>query len=208
MNFLAHLALAGPEDASRIGNLLGDFEKGTAAHLALRFPPEVVKGIIMHRHLDAFTDSHPAFVAARQLLKPERRRFGGILVDIFFDHFLALHWAKFHPGTVPAFIEEIHEVFDRHPNWLGDHLGPLMPRFKGENWLASYATPEGLEKTLERVSYRSPRLAPLAFAVPDLLASFDEFRRLFMEFYPDARCRARQLLEEDGMNSPTGPGFP
>ena len=84
MNYLAHLLLAGPTDASRVGNLLGDFVRGTPESLRGSYPDEVIAGIVMHRELDRFTDDHPAFQEARELLDPEHRRFAGIIIDIFF----------------------------------------------------------------------------------------------------------------------------
>ncbi|MGZ7081297.1 MAG: ACP phosphodiesterase, partial [Thermoanaerobaculia bacterium] len=56
MNYLAHLFLAGDSAESMIGNLAGDFVKGV---LHDRFPPAITAGIVMHRKIDAFTDSHP-----------------------------------------------------------------------------------------------------------------------------------------------------
>ena len=88
MNYLAHLLLADDTDASRIGNLLGDFATGTIESLAERYPPEILRGIKMHRAVDRFTDSHEVFKHARNLLAPGRRRFAGIIIDIIFDHYL------------------------------------------------------------------------------------------------------------------------
>ncbi len=75
MNYLAHLLLAADADASRAGNLLGDFTRGSIDELAKIYPAEVIRGIRMHRAVDRFTDSHPIFKECRILLSPERRRF-------------------------------------------------------------------------------------------------------------------------------------
>ena len=205
MNFLAHLALAGPSDASRIGNILGDFEKGTEEALLERLPKEIVAGILMHRQIDLFTDRHPVFRQARLLLAPERRRFAGIIIDIYFDHFLSQHWSRYHPGTVTDFIQAVYQGFDRHPDWLGKEFGPLVPRLKRENWLASYASVEGLAQTLDRVANYSPRFAPVADAMPDLLEHRAPFEEHFLSFYPEARQHATSLL---GKNSLSTPAFP
>lgn len=205
MNFLAHLALAGPSDASRIGNLLGDFEKGTPASLRERLPAPIVEGIVMHRRIDRFTDSHPVFQQARLLLAPERRRFAGIIIDIYFDHLLNKHWASYHPGTVPDFAAEIYQTFDRHPTWLGTQLGPLVPRIKAENWLAAYSTVEGIEHTLGRVANRSPRLAPIAHATPDLIAEKAAFESHFLQFYPAIRQFAAEALGKKTLQTPAFP---
>jgi len=100
MNYLAHLALIPTscrdrEDALRIGNLLGDFIKGTESSLRLQFPVDLVDGIKLHRAIDKFTDAHPSFLESKQLLAPERRRYAGIVLDIIYDHFLSIHWKTY-----------------------------------------------------------------------------------------------------------------
>lgn len=196
MNFLAHLYLAGPADASRIGNLLGDFARGTPDSLRDRFPAEVIDGIVMHRKLDRFTDDHPAFHDARALLDPSRRRFAGVVVDIIFDHFLSVHWSEYSDQALQDFLQSIYDGFDRHPGWLGDELAPLVPRIKQENWLMSYTTLDGLALTFARMAERSPRLAPITGARDDLAAHYQSFDDAFHRFFPDVREYAKELLEE------------
>lgn len=205
MNFLAHLALAGPDDASRIGNILGDFEKGTPDSLRERLPAPIVDGIVMHRRIDRYTDEHPVFREARKLLAPSRRRFAGILLDIFFDHFLNKNWHHFHPGNVEEFIAEIYQLFDRHPEWLGSRFGPLVPLLRAENWLASYGTPEGLKTTLTRVASRSPRLSPLVDGVEDLENNYVAIEEHFRVFYPEIRQYAAHLLGRKNVQTPAFP---
>lgn len=194
MNFLAHLHLAAPTDASRIGNLLGDFAKGTPDSLRERLPAEVVRGIVMHRSLDVFTDRHPAFRRARDLLSPERRRFAGVVIDVVFDHFLAVQWESFAPQPLDLFIAEIHAALDRHPEWLGPELTRILPRMKNENWLHSYGSLEGLDCTFRRISRRSPRTGPIAGSAADLADHYATFERFFRDFYPDAQAEARRIL--------------
>jgi len=79
MNYLAHLMLADDSDASRIGNLLGDFTKGTLASLAEVYPDEIIRGIKMHRAVDRFTDSHEVFKNSRALIA---QRGGGFLASL------------------------------------------------------------------------------------------------------------------------------
>jgi hypothetical protein len=92
MNYLAHLHLAPDDAAARVGNLLGDFLKPShAGHL----PQALQQGMALHRQIDSHTDSHPLVARSKQRIAAERRRYAGILVDIFYDHFLAQHWPRF-----------------------------------------------------------------------------------------------------------------
>jgi len=191
LNFLAHFHLARNTDASRVGALLGDFVRGTPESLRAQFPDEVIEGIMLHRAVDQFTDSHPVFLESKQLLSPERRRFAGIIIDVFFDHFLARHWKDYSDEPLDHFISEIHRILDRRTEWLTPELEALLPRMQSENWLGSYATLEGLALTFRRVSTRRSFLTPLIGAEEDLIANFHSFDKTFRVFYPELMNFAR-----------------
>src|SRR6266699_6732444 len=92
MNFLAHLFLAGNTPESLIGNLAGDFVKG---QLHERFTPGIRAGIMAHRKIDAFTDTHPHVAAFRRVLIPEHGHYARVIADVFLDHFLSTNWSRY-----------------------------------------------------------------------------------------------------------------
>ncbi len=185
MNYLAHLLLADDSDASRIGNLLGDFTRGAITDLEHQFPAEVIRGIRMHRAVDRFTDSHEVFRSARELLAPERRRFAGIVVDIIYDHFLCIHWQDYCEVPLEEFIRSVYRALDENPEWHAGRLKKAFPMMRDEDWLARYATIDGIENTLQRVSRRSPRVGAIADGIDDLRENYDAFELLFLDFMPD-----------------------
>ncbi|BDS08673.1 ACP phosphodiesterase [Oceaniferula spumae] len=185
MNYLAHLLLADDSDASRIGNLLGDFTRGSIKELADIYPPELVRGIRMHRAVDRFTDSHPVFKQCRTLLAPERRRFAGIIVDIFFDHYLCKHWADYSKIPLEEFCQQVYHAFELHPEWRAGRLATAYPMMKSENWLMTYATVDGIELTLQRVSRRSPRIGRIADGIEDFKLHYVEFENHFLKYMPE-----------------------
>lgn len=197
MNYLAHLLLADDSDASRVGNLLGDFTRGLISDLEKQFPPEIIKGIRMHRAVDQFTDSHPLFRQARLLLAKERRRFAGIIVDIFFDHFLCKHWSKFSTIPLNIFITDIYHALERHPEWLTGRLKEVFPVMRNEDWLSRYATLEGIENTLKRVSKRSTKLSAIANGTDDLRKNTEDFEELFLAFMPSLLAFTTQWKQEN-----------
>lgn len=190
MNFLAHFHLARPTDASRTGAFLGDFVRGNQASLRERFSPDLVEGIMLHRRIDQFTDLHPLFRQARLLLAPERQRFAGIIVDLFFDHFLTVHWSQFSDEDLDRFIARIHLTLRRRQEWLPAEVRPLAIRLVEDDWLRGNATIPGLALSLRRVSSRRPFLSPLQGAEKDLAKDFREFEQIFLEFYPKVVCFA------------------
>ena len=100
MNYLAHLHLGGDTPAQLLGSLYGDFVKGP---LAGQWPADIEAAIRLHRRIDVFTDSHPLQAQARARFALERRRYSGILLDVFFDHCLALNWGDYAAEPLPRF---------------------------------------------------------------------------------------------------------
>ena len=192
MNFLAHLHLARPTPVSRLGNLLGDFVRGRPDD---RFSPEIWRGIMHHRHLDAFTDSHPAWRESRKRLAPERVRFAGIVVDVFYDHFLSRHWNRFaiDGESLADFIDQCHRDLKSAASLGPADANLVIARMETQGWLASYAELAGIDEALHRISRRSPRLAPMAEAIADLERDYAGFETDFLRFYPDAVARSEVL---------------
>ncbi len=185
MNYLAHLALAPNSPAARIGNLLGDFVKGTEASLRIKLPDDLVDGIILHRAIDKYTDAHPAFLASKQLLAPERRRYAGVVIDLIYDHFLSIHWDDYYDQPLDDFTQEIYAILDENKEW---HLGNLkegFPIMKSQDWLACYGTMEGITETFRRVSNRSRFTAPIEDTHLDLMKHYKVFEAHFLEIYQD-----------------------
>jgi acyl carrier protein phosphodiesterase len=186
VNFLAHFHLAQRTDASQVGALLGDFVRGTPESLSAHYPPDLIKGIMLHRSIDQFTDHHPEFLRIKKLLSPTRRRFAGIVIDIYFDHFLTLHWDSFSEVPLVEFIEGRYQLLESHPSWLTPELQEIVPRMRHENWLATYQNEKGLALTFERISRRRTWLAPIIEAEKDLFKQYDLFENAFHRFYPEA----------------------
>lgn len=196
MNFLAHLHVADPTPESRLGNLLGDFVRGLPDDD--RFSPVIWRGIKMHRHVDAFTDSNPLWKRSRDRLSRGRRRFAGIIVDVFYDHFLVKHWEKFESSqTVELFIEDCHSdlrsVMDQAP----EEAQEALERMESQEWLIGNQTIEGIDVALRRISWRSEILGPVRDSVVELEENFDGLESDFLEFYPELLAYVEKEWRED-----------
>ncbi len=101
MNYLAHAVLAGPDPLLRLGGLMGDFVKGPLSPAPAHLPERLTQGLRLHRAIDAYAETHPAFCTSRARVSAPRRRVAGIMVDMFYDHFLARGWAAW--PTAPGF---------------------------------------------------------------------------------------------------------
>ena len=85
MNYLAHLLLSGNNEKIMVGNFVADWVKGRTFD---QYPEDIQRGIVMHRAIDSFTDSHPLHKHSRSFFVPSYGHFSGIVVDVLYDHFL------------------------------------------------------------------------------------------------------------------------
>lgn len=196
MNFLAHAYLAGPDPADRLGGMLGDFVKGP---LPAGLPEPVAAGVALHRRIDSFAEGHLAFRSSRARVSPERRRYAGIMIDLFYDHFLAKHWEVFSGQPLEEFAGETYALLARHGDLLPPRLAGILPYMRGEDWLSSYRSVASVGDALDSMSrHRLKRPNPLAGSAAELAARYAEFEQDFKAFLPDARSFARQLREGRG----------
>ena len=192
MNFLAH-TLLGFEDADLItGQVCGDFVRGSDLS---RFPSGVEDGIRLHRHLDVFTDSHPALQEVRAAMEEVPYRFSGIVVDVMFDHFLAREWSRFSSHTLSRHASSVHAALAMHEAILPERLQRFMTVLKRECILERNVDLSALKQTLARLSRRSACFAPLAIDVSYLSLLQHQLQGPFESFHPDLHAAARRYLE-------------
>src|SRR5215470_5364172 len=127
MNHLAHALLAGPDADLLLGSLLGDFWRGAPDPA---WPAGVGAGVVLHRKIDVYTDSHPVVAEARALFGAPWRRYAGILIDIYFDHALARAWPRHGPEPLEAFSARIGGLLERHHDWLPADLNRFAGYFR------------------------------------------------------------------------------
>jgi acyl carrier protein phosphodiesterase len=159
MNFLAHLLLAGDDEGLRLGAMLGDFVRGNPRSLNLS--AETHKGILLHRFIDHRVDSLPEVTHLRTQFRPPFRRYAGIIIDLAFDHELALRWAQYSSCTLEQFDSEVRELLARHKEVLPKELQAFM-RYADERGLfATYREECEILFSLRGLGRRLSRSNPL-----------------------------------------------
>jgi len=182
MNWLAHLYLSEPNPQFRVGNLLPDLT--SAAQLA-SLPEPFQKGIRCHRQIDRFTDAHPRFKSCVSRFQKPYRRYGGILTDVYFDHFLARDWSKYSPVPLSHFIDEVYHDIELCLPEVPAEAGQHLNRMRHANWLGSYHTVPGIQQILHRVSGRLRRPFDLSASLPMFEAYESAFADDFHAFFPE-----------------------
>jgi acyl carrier protein phosphodiesterase len=158
MNFLAHLHLAGADEGLRIGAMLGDFVRGNSLG---RFPPAVKSGIRLHRRIDAYSDRQPDIATLRTALPAPFRRYGGIIIDLFFDYELARRWGTYSRQTLEAFDDEVRVTLARHADLLPEDLVRFMAYADRRGLFAAYRQKAEILHSLRGIGRRLSRPNPL-----------------------------------------------
>jgi len=181
MNYLAHLYLAGNEPDAVIGSLMGDFVKG---HVDPALSPALRHAIMQHRRIDSFTDAHPLVRRSKQRIRPEFRRYAGILVDVFYDHFLATEWRSYAEVPLDAFAAYAYDQVSRHLPTLPSRMQRSMHYMVANDLLTSYRTIDGIERALRGIETRLRRPSRLGESVAELENAYGALRDDFIEFFP------------------------
>jgi acyl carrier protein phosphodiesterase len=180
MNYLAHLHLGGQRPGQLLGSLYGDFVKG---RLQGQFAPEVEAAIQLHRRIDVFTDRHPLVDIALGRFTDTRRRYAGIVLDVFFDHCLARDWRLYADQPLEIFTADVYRVLT-HEQQLPEQLAKIAPHMVANDWLGSYQQFEVLEQVLRGISRRLSRPEELAGAMQELRRLYEPLSEDFRLFYP------------------------
>jgi acyl carrier protein phosphodiesterase len=181
MNYLAHLALAFPHSGLIIGNFIGDHIRNKEL---VRYKKTIQRGVLMHREIDLFTDRHKQTIALRKLLFPEYRHFSRVLVDIYYDHFLALHFHKFYQQGLAAFVVEVEAVLTKHKDELPNSAQSYLNGMITQGWLLMYAEISGVDDILQMMSRRT-KYSILSSGINGLTDHYKQIEAGFLRFYPE-----------------------
>ena len=182
MNWRAHLFLSEPTAAFRIGNLLPDL-LGVPALAAL--PVEFQRGIECHRRVDAFTDSHPLVRCSVRRLHPPFRRYGGIIIDLFHDHFLARDWTRWSDVSLNDFAAEVYSSFETHGAFIPPAARARLKQMSAGDWLCSYRELDGIRAALDGIGSRLRRPFGLGASVSELERQYEALHHDFNDFFPE-----------------------
>ncbi len=189
MNFLAHALLAGDDPALIVGGVVGDWIKGT---LPGTLPDDLVRGVALHRAIDSHAETHPAFNRSRARISGERRRYAGVLVDVFYDHLLARHWADLHHQPLEVFTASVYRLIENRMSELPITSHPALRMMAREDWLTSYAQIEEIADVLARMSRRARQPNPLESGEQEFLADVEGYTRDFHAWLDDTRTFCQQ----------------
>lgn len=192
MNYLFHLYLSGDDPDILTGNFMGDFVKG---RLDDSYPPLLRRGIELHRRIDSFAQSQPQFTRSRLRLSREFGLYRGILVDLFYDHFLSVTWSDWSAEPLTDYLHRVRRIVEGNSSCLPERLQGLLPVIF-DDMIPSYREAEGVGRALARMSKRVKRQNPLAGGGMELTRHYEGLHEDFLGFLPAARAFAALQIKQ------------
>jgi acyl carrier protein phosphodiesterase len=170
--------LSGNDPDLLAGNFMGDFVKGPLDDV---YPPRIRQGLQLHRQIDSFAQKDEHFQRSRLRLSPDFGLYRGVLVDLFYDHFLAKEWDSWSDTPFPEYLAWARRIIRQRLAIMPQTLRDFVPVIFDE-LLPSYKSTAGTAAALARMSRRVRRPNPLAEGGRELTRHYVELRSDFAEF--------------------------
>lgn len=180
MNYLAHIYLSGDNERIQIGNFMGDGVRGKDYK---HFHNDIQIGVLLHRAIDSYTDMHPIFRKSKHRLVPKFNHFSGIIVDMFYDHFLAKHWSLYHHDSLHDFVSKFYQSLETHELELNQKTKNIRPYITKYNWLERYQYITDLQNILKQMDQRFTYPSQMSESVELLHHYYNEFEDEFFKFF-------------------------
>lgn len=193
MNFLAHIYLSGDNNLLKIGNFIADGIHGQPPE---DLPEEVKKGIVLHRFIDTYTDAHPVFRQSTKRLHPYYHHYSGVIIDIFYDHFLAKNWNEYHSESLQDYTNGFYTLLQENETILPEKTKGMVPYMIKHDWLGSYASIEGIGSILKQMDRRTANKSGMGNAVKQLTEFYEDFEEEFRVFFKDLRQYVKEKTDE------------
>lgn len=176
-----------------IGNFLGDFVKGNQYQ---DYEPDIAKGVLLHREIDRFTDSHEVVSESKKRLSEKYRHYSGVIVDMFYDHFLAKNFNEFHPEDLKTFSENHFKRLIAFQDQMPSKAQHMLPYMVANNWLLAYAELKGVHRALSGLSRRTKFDSKMDESIQDLTKHYSLFEKEFRLFFPDIQSHISEFRED------------
>jgi acyl carrier protein phosphodiesterase len=194
MNFLAHLYLSGEVDEVKIGNFIGDFVKASDME---NYNKTINKGIRMHWAIDEFTDHHSIVQKSKDRLRPKYGHYAGVIVDIYYDHYLARNWTNYHDQDLRVYVNQQYKMLESHISILPKKVVHILPFMIKHDWLYNYQYFEGIERVMRGMANRSNFNSKMDESIVELKKYHKEFEEEFESFFPELRAYCNNFLKKN-----------
>ncbi len=192
MNFLAHQYLSGEDELIRFGNFIADFVKGKKF---ADYPKQIRIGILFHREIDWYTDTHSIVKELNSELRSEFGKYAGVATDVYFDHFLAKNWARYSNQSLAEFSQETYALIFSQKHICPEKALHMLKYMKRDNWLFNYQFVQGVGRSLNGLSSRTNFKSGLEKGEEVMKKYYTEIEKYFFEFFAEIDSDKDDLLQ-------------
>lgn len=176
-----------------IGNFIADHIKGNNF---TNFSLEIKQGIFLHRAIDTFTDAHKIVRKSKRRLHERYRHYDGVIIDVFYDYFLAKNWAKYSAIPLDIYTNSIYTLFNGIATELPLKSQNFIKYMIEYNILFNYNSKEGIAKVLNGLNKRTKGVSKMNLAIEDLNILEAELEEDFTSFFKDLIDFSEQQLKD------------
>jgi len=181
VNFLAHIFLSGPADERMVGNFMADSVKGNSLQ---SYAPAIQKGIKLHRAIDTFTDSHEIVAKSKERLRKPFGKYAPVVADVFYDHFLALHWEEFSSTSLRAYTRDVYLFLKDHYPVFPTRTQLFFDYMVQNDILYSYAKIGGIDRVMKGMARRARFNSGMEHSARELETNYECYKSEFRLFFP------------------------
>jgi acyl carrier protein phosphodiesterase len=181
MNYLGHLVLSGNDKNILLGNFLGDHVSNKTID---QYSSAIQKGIQLHREIDLFTDSHPISRELRAMLFDKYRHRSRVILDLFYDHFLAADFHDFQIVSLFEYVIKVSDILHKQLHFMPDSAKHYFMAMRKHGWLEDYASIDCIRLVLNQMSRRKNT---------DLMGSSVD---VLKKYYPFFRVQSHAFLHD------------
>ncbi|MCU0416620.1 MAG: ACP phosphodiesterase [Cytophagaceae bacterium] len=192
MNFLAHLYLSFETSDFMVGNFIADSIRGKEMEL---YSITMQKGIRYHRFIDHYTDNHPVTHEIKDRIQHDFHKYNAVVVDIYYDHFLAKHWTLYHTEALTTFAQNFYSYIQTH-SALPERVKELLPYMIKQDWLVHYAEIEGLQRIFNGMAKRANFPSNMEAGTEVLRREYTFLEEKFFEYFPDLVTACKNKLAD------------
>jgi acyl carrier protein phosphodiesterase len=164
--------------------MISDFVKGNKK---FNYPANIQKGIMLHRMIDGFTDTHITTKNAKEIFKPSAGAYAPVFVDVVYDHFLAIDEKEFPLNKLEFFANETYQTLKRHEEFLPEKFRNMLPYMTNQNWFLNYRFDWGIENSFGGIFRRAKYLEKDDQVFQCFYDYYDELHECYKEFFPEVK---------------------
>jgi acyl carrier protein phosphodiesterase len=184
MNYLAHALLSPDDPVVLMGNLWGDLLRPRDFD---QVEERILKGVEIHRRIDAYTDQHAKVDQLVHLIRPYQGKYTPVVADVLMDFMLSKYWKNFHHGSVQEFCQHKYDVVSTHLHRIPERLHFRINRMLDNKWLESCIDRERMKTTLLMLSHRASFENKIMDAMRPYELHEEKMDGLFLEFFVDLK---------------------